>query len=295
MTGIPQHIAFHVGAHKTATTHLQKCIKRAHEPLAAVGVRFCGPENFRLPGRTIQALFGFRESRAAEGPKRPPQEQLALLAKGADRLVLSEENFIGPLNSPKGVAMRQRYRPAGARLAQFAEKIGQPGDVFLAVRRPTAFLNSAYCQMLLGGQIRPPGIYLRRNPISSVDWADLVTRIRQAPGVGRLVVWRHEDYQPLFRTILTEMLGAEGAAIVPQLDRTFNAGLSATAVAEVLHRQAHEPIPNIANVARSLLPVGDGYPPFDAFDPEAHQAGDRAYHAQIAAIAGMDGVTLLRP
>ena len=288
-------IAFHVGAHKTATTHLQKTIKRATEPMAAEGVRFYGPEHFRLPGRTISALFGFQAGQKDDPARRSPQDQLAGLLKDGHRLVISEENFIGPLNSPKGQGLRHRYRPAGERLAKFAASVGHKVEVFLAVRRPTSFMNSAYCQMLLGGQVKPLGMYMRRNPLTSVDWHSLVSQIRATPGIGHVTVWRHEDYAALFPQITTALLGPEAARHVPTVDRPINAGLSAAAVAEVLHRSAVDPGPDIAKRARALLPVTDGYPPFDAFTPEEHQMSNQRYAAQIDAIAAMSDVTLLRP
>ena len=295
MTSQPATVAFHVGAHKTATTHLQKSLKRATVPLAEAGVRYYGPENFRLPGRTIHALFGLRDSQSDGTARRSGAEQLALLRKDAQRLVISEENFIGALNSPKGVALRKRYKSADTRLDAFTRAIGQPVDVYLSIRRPTAFLSSAYCQMLLGGQVRPLGVYLRRNPVASVDWEDLVRRIRAVPGVGQLVVWRYEDYHAVFPQIVAGLVGDEQAPLVADLGRSFNRGLSATAVAEVLHRGATDGIATTANAARDLLPVEAGYPPFDAFTPAEHAMSDARYGAQVDAIAAMEGVTLLQP
>ncbi|WP_333715028.1 hypothetical protein [Yoonia sp.] len=288
-------IAFHVGAHKTATTHLQKTIKRATEAIAADGVRFYGPEHFRLPGRTIPALFGFQPGAVADPSRRSPQEQLAALAQDAHRLVISEENFIGPLNSPKGLGLRHRYRPAGERMARLAASFGQDVDVFLAVRRPTTFMNSAYCQMLLGGQVRHLGLYLRRNPLTSVDWLGLVQDLRTTKGIGQITVWRYEDYRVLFPRIVAAMLGEVAARHVPVVDRPINTGLSAAAVAEVLHRGDTADLPDIARRARALLPVADGYPPFDAFTPEDHAKSEQHYANQVAAIGMIPGVTLLRP
>ncbi len=295
MTSQPLSIAFHVGAHKTATTHLQKTIRRVLDPLAEEGVRFYGPENFRMPGRTIPALFGFQAGKDKPLPKRLPNEQLALMAKDAQRIVFSEENFIGPLNSPNGLGLKRRYKPAGERLGAFAAAIGQEIDVFLAIRRPTGFMNSAYCQMLLGGQVRPLGEYLRRNPLSGVDWVDLVARIRATPGVGQCIVWRYEDYRPLFEQITALMLGEAAAKLVPTVDRPINAGLSAAAVAEILHREGTGDMRDIAKETRVLLPVADGYPPFDAFSAEDHAISDQRYMDQVRTIAQMPGVTLLRP
>ena len=295
MTAKPVQIAFHVGVHKTATSHLQRCLKKASGTLAENGVRYYGPEAFRDPAETIPAYFGFRKG-LDNAPDRPdPLERLATLRQGAERLVLSEENFIGALNSPRGLAVKRRYKPAEARLTAFSKAIGQRIDIFMAVRRPTSFINSAYGQMLLGGQVRDLGLYLRRNPLSSVDWFDLVKRIRGAKGVGRLTVWRYEDYAALFPQIVSGLVGDELAPHVQPVDRKINSGLSAAAVAEVLHRSQHDPIEKHGVLARKMLSVQAGYPPFDAYSAEEHDRSDAVYASQIAAISKIKGVTLLRP
>jgi len=295
MSSHPLTIAFHIGVHKTATSHLQRSLRRASEPLAAKGVRYYGPDYFRLPGRTLQALFGFRPGLTDGGAQRPPTEQLARMRKDGDRIVLSEENFIGPLSQPHGRAMKHRYKTAGARLEALASAMGQQIDVHVAIRRPTAFLNSAYCQMLLGGRAQPVAMFQRRNPLGSVDWVDLVTRLRAARGVGALRVWRYEDYSALFPSIVSGLVGEDAAPLVTARPRYVNRGLSGPAVSQVLAQAGDASEINIAQAARKALPVEDGHPPFDGFAAEEHAIGDASYARQIKAIAQIDGVTLLRP
>lgn len=295
MTAPPLTVAFHVGVHKTATTHLQLSLKSVGDALADSGVRYYGPERFRMPGHSIPALFGFRPGQKADTAKRPAGDQLALLAKDGHRLLLSEENFIGALNHPKGNAMHIRYKPAGPRLAAFAAAIGQEVDVFVGLRRPTAFLNSAYCQYLMGGQVMPVDTYHARNTLESVDWLDLIQRLRNTPGIGRLVVWRHEDYAQLFPQIVTELAGAEASQHVTPVNRHVHRGLSASAVAEILHRSGQIADDGFCIATRKLLSIEDGFAPFDGYMPDEHARGDAQYADQMAQIAGIDDVTLLRP
>jgi hypothetical protein len=258
--------------------------------LVADGVRYYGPENFRLPGRTIPARFGLRPQKTT----RSPAEQLALLRKDGHRVLLSEENYIGSLNPQQGYAKSVRYGDASAKISALAAAIGQDIDVFMSVRRPTAFINSAYCQLLMGGQVMPMAKYQKRHPLSSVNWLDLVRRVRTAPGVGRVVVWRYEDYAPLFEQIAAELVGAGPAHHVKPVTRHIHRGLSAAAVAEVLSRDETETNDQIGMTARKKMPISEDYPAFDGFDPDAHVMGDAAYSAQLKGIAALDGVTLLQ-
>lgn len=282
-------VAFHIGAHKTATTHLQRSIERQADALYAAGTAYLGPDHLRQPGQSIADLFGLRPGR------RGLSELIIALRDNVQHLALSEENFIGVINSPRRKPMTNRYPAAAVRVEAVAQALGQKVDVLLAVRRPTAFINSAYCQQLMGGRIVRMAQYRQINPVGSVDWADLVSRLRTMPGVGCVTVWCHEDYATHFDAICASLLRPDAAELVTPLKKRIHSGLSAAAVAEVLHRHALHEKGDLGLAARNLLSVTNGFPPFDGFSAAEHAAGDAAYLDQIAAIAGMDGVTLLEP
>jgi hypothetical protein len=295
MSATTATIAFHVGAHKTATSHLQRCLTKASESLAEHGVRYYGPQYFRQRRHAIHGLFGLRPSANSKVTRRSPTDQLAIMRKDGQRLVFSEENFIGPLNDPQGQLMTQRYPEAGARLASLAQALDQDIDVFICIRRPTAYLNSAYCQMLLSGLIHPFDVYKANNPLNSIDWAGLVGQVRAAKGGGRVVVWRYSDYKALFPIIVAELVGSAQAPLVPWVTRNINTGLSHAAVAQVLAHCADQDTAQLGYTARGALPVEDGHPAFDGYSVAEHAAGDAVFARQIAAIGAMDGVTLLQP
>lgn len=293
MTSPSLSIAFHIGAHKTATSHLQRCLSKASEGLAAEGVRYYGPQYFRQRRHAIHGLFGLRTGANSKVARRSPADQLAVMRKDGHRLVLSEENFIGPLNDPQGQPVATRYGMAGPHLTSLAQAIDHDLDIFVSVRRPTAYLNSAYCQMLLGGLVLPFETYKARNPLGSIDWSGVIGQVRAAKGVGRLVVWRYEDYVPLFPKVVADLVGPKHAPHVPWVKRHVNAGLSADAVAQVLAQATEQDAGQLGFAARGALPVSADRPAFDGFSSDEHAAGDAVYAAQLAAIAAMDGVTLL--
>ncbi len=281
-------VAFHIGAHKTATSHLQRSIGAEADALAAQGVHWFGPRYLRKWDQTIPALLRLSEGQA-------PPDRLGSLLQTAQRVVLSEENHIGVLNDPRRKPVTCRYPKAAQRIGAVAQGLGRDVDVFLAIRQPTRFVNAAYCQQLMGGKVMPMAQYRRINPLQSVDWADLVARLRAVSGVGRLVVWCYEDYATHFNAICAGLLGPAAAALVRPIAHHIHRSLSAAAVAEILHRHALGGSGDLGVGLRGLLPVEDGYPPFDGFTRAEHAAGDASYRAQIAAIGAMPGVTLLDP
>lgn len=288
MSSFSFSVAFHIGAHKTATSHLQRSIGAQADALAARGVHWFGPRYLRKWDQTLPDLARLNDGHALSGP-------LGSLLQTAQRVVLSEENHIGVLNDPRRKPVTCRYPKAAQRIGAVAQGLGRDVDVFLAIRRPTGFVNAAYCQQLMGGKVMPMAQYRKINPMDSVDWADLVARLRAAAGVGQLVVWCYEDYATHFAAICAGLLGPAAAGVVQPIDQYIHRSLSAPAVAEILHRHALGGAGDLGTNVRALLPVEDGYPPFDGFTPADHAAGDMAYRAQIAAIGAMPGVTLLAP
>lgn len=291
MTDRPENIIFHVGAHKTATTHLQRCLQRVSGQLQGAGVAYRGPADLRLPGQSLPARFGLTPKEPAQPD---PAAALAEISAGAARLVLSEENYIGPLLRPLRGGRALRYGEAGARLAQLANAMGQEIAVCLAIRQPLRFLDAAYSQSLMAGKIMPHRHFAQRNPVTAVRWAEVVAAIGQAKGVSGVTLWRYEDYQPVFAQITQALLGP-AAAHVTWVDRHIHRSLSATAVAAVLHDDSAGAEGLTAQAARDLFPVSADHPAFTGFSPEAYAAADQTYAETCEKIAQMPGVTFLRP
>ncbi|PUB11501.1 hypothetical protein [Yoonia sediminilitoris] len=291
-------VAFHIGAHKTATSHLQRSLEHSSDALADVGVRYYGPKHFRLPGRTIPALFGKKPPAKENLRKRTPREQVDRMRKGGHRLVLSEENFIGVLNTPRRRMVERRYPHAAQRISDLAESMDVGGfDILLGVRQSTSFLNSAYCQMLMGGKVTPVDDFKRLNPLSGVDWQALVAELRQATGVKRLLVWQYEDYGMVFDQISAGLVGHDHAELVQPHRKRIHVSLSGQAVSKLqdLAGTGHQQIEQSAADLSRQHPVSEAFPPFDCFSEDTHRAAAETYASQIDAIGAMDGVTLLRP
>jgi hypothetical protein len=289
---LPSTIVLHLGAHKTASTHLQQAIMAA---MPLDGVTFAGPRILRRPGQSLQERFGFPfDPTDAQVSDLSPADALADLADGADRLVLSEETFAGKLQRGWGRIPTPLYFTAPGRVTQFAHIIAKAGgpkiDLCLGLRNPTDYLGSAYSQILNGNRAILPEKYREKNPFSVVDWTDYVMRLRACPGVGRLTVWRYEEYADVFPEICTAMVGTPDIAPLP--DR-IQPRLSEKAVDAILIAKRWTG-PEFVQQAAEALPIGPDNPPYDLYDAPTHAASGAFYAGQCATIAAMPDVTFLQ-
>lgn len=289
---LPTTIVLHLGAHKTASTHLQHAIMAA---LPIDGVTFAGPQTLRRTGGSLPERFGFPfDPENAVVSDLTPREALVELARGADRLVLSEETFAGKLQRGWGRIPTPLYFTAPDRVRQLADVIagagGPPLDLCLAIRNPTDYLGSAYSQILNGHRVIMPDKYRAKNPYDVIDWADYVARLRACDGVRSLTVWRHEDYAALFGQICTAMVGT--ADVTPP-DEKMQPRLSAQAVDAILLTKRFTG-QDFKREAAETLPISADNPPYDLFDSQTHAASRAFYADQCATIAALPDVTFLQ-
>ncbi len=283
-------VALHIGAHKTATTHLQRSLLAAQDDLRDIGVQFHGPRSFRWGQPSLLQRFAIADKPSGPVKAIDPQA-FDTLRDGAGRLILSEENFPGTFMNDKGRLRRPLYPDGPRRIAELVGRMPVDGaDVFLAIRQPTRLLNSAFSQRLHAKRDVTLEKFLKRNAIELVDWVRLIDRLRRTPGVKSLTVWRYEDYAALFPQIIAGLAGPDAVARVKPLAETMHGGLSELAVTLLL---ADETIS--VEDAMTSCPVDDTNPRFDAFDADAHALGDEFYAAQLSQIDAMRDVTRLRP
>lgn len=291
----PRSAALHIGAHKTATTHLQRSFAMQQEALIKAGVRYYGPDTLRRPRRGLGDLFGL-EGFGKTHPTRSRAEQADFMFKDGHRLVLSDENFIGVLHNKHGNMLSPLYPKAELRVDALSKALDVgPIDVMIGVRDPTSFLVSAYGQALLGGQLNTFDSYVAKNPLSQIYWPGLVARLRGLPTVGRIVVWRYDEYRWRFHKICAALMGDQVNMRILPLPNKVHRGLSGAAVAHVLtHLETGDP-QILGDQARKAYPVSEQTPAFAPFSVAEVEAATADYDQQIADIAGIDGVTVLRP
>ena len=263
----------HIGAHKTATTHLQETLSTVRDRLAERGIDF-------IPTRPV-----VREQRFAEALwQRRPIARLPILGPvhmrdaieatvepvriGPETVVLSEENVLG---LPRHVLATSFYPHAAQRVGRLAS-LGLRADLrlFLSIRSQDQLLPSAYAEALKFAPPPPGGFAAIRDRLVAEppSWFDLVARLRAAaPGVP-IRIWRQEDYRSNDKAIMEILCGRPLGPLpdLPDPARTRSPSSAAIAVAEALPLDLSytERLARVREVYAVVEPGTARFQPFDA-------------------------------
>lgn len=160
MTSEEKIQAFHVGAHKTGTSLVQRHLERRPDIYRGHGVDFIIRDEMSRLVSWGRALFG------------------------------SYENLIG---RPFAAGQPGLYPSAGRNLAALAEITDSLGTtvtttVFLSVRRQSEFLGSLYLQAVSEGSSRPFGDWLTTVDLDRLSWRPLVTSTVELFGIEQVEI-----------------------------------------------------------------------------------------------------------
>jgi len=186
-------IILHVGAHRSATTTLQRMLGQNGPALNAAGIGYWGPKRTR--GGLFQGLIGQGDAVLPWQIDRAEKRIRAQIGKEADlgrqMLVVSEENIIGSLRETLDDA--RLYPAAGARVERFARGMSAHRlTIALGIRSYEAWWTSALAFRLTRGGPIPRAGYCARLAAQPRRWRHVIADIAQALPQARIRVWCYE-------------------------------------------------------------------------------------------------------
>lgn len=289
-------LTIHVGAHKTASTHLQQSLRSVMPQMQAAGIHYSDAAHWRgWPMRLAAALDDGPQGRRL---LRRLQARFDPIDEFWPHQILSEENILGTLRPDSLIGDRVIYPQAQRRMNRLCGAFRRrPATVCLAVRDPLDFFTSAFSMRVLGGHALVWEEYLDGYDPATVSWTGLARRLLAARGVARLIVWRYEDYAALRPALLARLLPADVAAAVPDGPRAV-VGLSQTAYDAFLRRAMEDVDADLAEIARAAdqqYPRRDDHARLITGDAALAAACAAAYAADMDTLAALPGVEFLRP
>lgn len=288
----------HLGAHKTATTHVQEMLAQMQPQLQARGIDFVPNDVVRRTGlakalgaRRVATRLPFLRGRAVQGLM---AGCLDAHRHGCETMVLSEEKFLG---GSQHVFAHPIY-PAADRIAPLLASLRARADValFLSIRSLDTQMPSAYVQEL---KFMPPleGGFDKLKARVLADppsWFDLVRRIRRAAPAVPLRVWRQEDYRAHTSEILNRLCGRDIGPLAQMTDPAWTKSPSLAAVREAEALPADLPQAERRARVLAIFAAGEGGARFDPFTAEERGVLQAAYARDLARIDALDPEILMR-
>lgn len=249
-------IRFHIGAHKTASTHLQMMLLSAR---LRAGTRYVPLKRLR---RTLIS------------PVRKRRPRLPWHRWYGGTWLFSDENVLDTTQA----ALRMYPEPART-LRYFLDC---DLSLFLCVRRYDTFLASAYGEGLWRHRSRP---FLSDLP--QRRWPDVVSDLQRAlPGVP-VHLWCYEDYREHAHAVAQYYAdGAIEAFGAPPVEHP-KSGFSGRAVAEMAQFSARRPRKAEVLALRARYPIGPDAPRFDPWTPAQREQMREMYEEDLLRLAGM--------
>lgn len=288
-------LTIHLGAHKTASTHLQYSLRLARQQLRQGGVFYADPIQLRHDGLPLMNALATGRAELFDRTAR----RLAAAREIFPEMLLSEENILGGtrrgrLSGRSGFV----YPFALGRVRRvIALAGGGPVTLFLSLRDPAHFYVSAFAlQMSYGAEVDFDSYLDGRDP-ARIGWTGLVRRLAGIEDVARIVVWRYEDYPALRQRLLARLLPP---ALVPHVPEPPPANESVTQAGyDWFVRRALEDddidLPTLLRRARNRFPRAQGHAPLRPLGDADYARSARAYGEQIARLRLLPKVEYLEP
>ncbi len=214
-------VIVHGGFHKTATTHIQRILKRNENYLSRKGTCYVQHRKtrkyFTVPVQLNCYLnLGVpRRRKISDGALREMTSKFFadVVKDGTERLVLSDENFAG--HCGQCVRGGQYYSYRSDFMSVFAREIPfRVSEIHLAIRSPADFFAAAYVEFLrsIRSDTKPFRFVSERQMKKDVlanrpNWNTVLQDVKVALPSARIVVWRYEDHHELAKQILANLCG----------------------------------------------------------------------------------------
>ena len=234
-SGSKVEIILHLGAHKTATTYIQRSLSLSAAALAEKGVFIVPTVDFR---RTIdqvrtQSDFLNRFARIRKWRvSRVYQNYLRQAEAGrSGRLVISEEGLLGSINHLTNDGMFYEKISRNLKIPITGLK-ARPVTAILAIRSYDSFFTSAWGQTVKEfGYRQFDETQKSRLMGMKRGWFDVIGDILELLPLGsRLRVYRFEDFKNNENPAFSELVGAENTGCITRPKKNMLPGLSKQAI-----------------------------------------------------------------
>jgi len=288
-----QKLTLYLGAHKTATTHLQGILHANRNRLAEEGIKLSMPGDVRK--EWLQSFFHWCNHKDSDS-----REKIQKAAPEKGTWLLTEENIAGVSNDftiKSGI-----YPHIGARLKCLRSAWPEPEmELFFSLRSYETFYRSAYSEVVRNRGYIPFDEFYDEERFKNNSWVETVRQFVEVIPQERITLWRYEDFRKLVPSILKAMTGIDDTEtmIAAYKAETTRPSLSQKTIDildslhPVLNRQESKKLVERINNA---YPVSGGYEALRTFSSEEEARFKAQYDDDVATIRRLfPKINFLRP
>lgn len=278
-------IHLYLGAHKTATTHLQGILLANRDTLLTENVTISAPQDVRK--RWLPEFFNYNKNRKHTVDKNLIN-RLTSIAPATGLWILTEENIIGVSNDFKNRA--GIYPATGTRLKSLVSLFGNANiKLFFSVRSYASFYRSAYSEVVRNRGYLPFDEFYDATRYKNNSWIDTVRMFQEAIPQDHITLWKFEDFRLLVPHLIHLISGGHNAeALLTRYSpKTTRPSLSQKTIdilsdlSPVLRRDESLHLVERINAA---YPVGNGCEPYQPFTSKQKSVFQEQYDTDIEEI-----------
>lgn len=258
-------IKLYIGAHKTATTHIQSILEANKEPLLKNNITISTPNILRP--KWIQLFMNY-----CHHNKLSNKEELLALSPKHGTWIFSEENFVG--NSYELSQTSTLYPNILLRLKCFVELFPKAKiELYFSIRSYETFYRSTYLEVVRNRGYLPFDAYYKEALFQSKSWVNVIEMFSQVIPEENITLWCYEEVHNLMPQIIdliTELNNAKALIENYPIKKTRESLSNKTleVLASLSSVMTQEESQKIVEVINKKYPQGNEYSKFIAFDNE---------------------------
>ena len=277
-------IKLYIGAHKTATTHIQSVLEHNHKNLEQHNIKLSTPNELRkswLPN--FLNLCHKKNLRQIEALK---QE-----LPNSGIWILSDENFAG---TPYDFKIHKGMYPnVGQRLKCLKELFPNTKiELYFSIRSYETFYRSTYLEVVRNRGYIPFEEYYNEERFKDNSWLDVIEMFTSVIPEENITLWRYEEIKILMPTILNNITGLNNAKELISnypIEKTRESLSKKTikVLASLSSVMSQEESKKTIEILNNKYPLGDKYSKFIAFNLQKSKIFQEEYKQNIKFIKHM--------
>ncbi|PMR68330.1 sulfotransferase domain-containing protein [Halomonas heilongjiangensis] len=203
---MPNDIFLHLGAHKTATTYMQKLFRSNKKYFDSLDTSLVLKRTLSQHG--LHQFMSWRNHVERNlGAKRPAKLErffVKLASSKSKSVFISYEGLLGSMH----LGRSRTIYPAAEQSIELIKKSfqGKNIKVVFCVRGYADFIESTYNWLVKNGSGKSFDEYLSGVVVEELSWKPVVNALRENFGDENVLLWKYEDYKGNYKYINSRLL-----------------------------------------------------------------------------------------